>query len=38
MYDGIVGFLDREAHMKKLRMEQNRERMQMHGMYQETYY
>lgn len=38
VYEGIVGFLDREARVKKLRMEQNRERMHMNGMYRETYY
>lgn len=38
VYEGIVGFLDKELRMKKMRMEQNRERMQMSGMYRETYY
>ena len=38
VYEGIVGFLDREARMKKMRMEQNRERTHMQGMYRETYY
>lgn len=39
VYEGIVGFLDREMRMKKMRMEQSRERMHnMSGMYRETYY
>jgi len=38
VYEGIVGFLDREDRMKKLRMEQNRAVHNMSGMYRETYY
>mmetsp|Transcript_1577 Transcript_1577/g.3436 ORF Transcript_1577/g.3436 Transcript_1577/m.3436 type:complete len:734 (-) Transcript_1577:365-2566(-) len=38
VYEGIVGFLDREMRVKKMRMEQSRERMHMTGMYRETYY
>jgi len=38
VYEGIVGFLDSEMRMKKISMEQSRERMHMPGMYRETYY
>lgn len=35
--DGIVSFLDKEARLKRVRMEERRERMQS-GSYRETYY
>ena len=39
IYDGIADFLDREAKLKKKRMEEKRERMQQQNSYErETYY
>lgn len=39
VYDGICSFLDKEARIKKIRMEERRERMyQESSMYRETYY
>ena len=38
VYDGIMSFLDKEARLKRKRMEERRERMQAGGMYRETYY
>jgi hypothetical protein len=37
VYDGIVSFLDKEARLKRMRMEERREQMQA-GSYRETYY
>ena len=39
VYDGIWSFLDKEARIKKIRMEERRERMhQESSMSRETYY
>jgi len=38
VYEGIVGFLDRDARMRHARMEQNRERARLAGMQEERYY
>ena len=38
VYEGIVGFLDRDARTKRARLEQHRERARASGMHRETYY
>jgi len=38
VYDGVVAFLANEVKMKKIRMEERRERMSMVGINTETYY